>query len=410
MKELTKRICYSMVIIITYEVGTHIILPGHLVRAYQSNDFMKSVSLVIGGNLAKMSFFSLGLGPYMSGMIFWRVIQSLNKDRFSKLSENRIYYFRTVLILFIAIIQSLGLAVSMKTNVDFMNNDIFNIIVAAIVFTTGSMFTMWLVEMNMQSGIGGPSLLILVGILVRLPEFVWSFIKENLLNYPTIESIVTFFVAVTGVILIVGLISFVLGSELRIPVRRIMIRNDLAAPTYIPIKLLPANAMPYMFGMTFLMVPQLVFPFLNYIMPFIKIVNINNLTSLSTWYDICLYLIILIVLGYGFAFVNVNPSEISEDLRKSGDYIVGIMPGYDTREYITRRLMDMASIGNVITMFLLGIPLILSLNWPQLSSFSYLFGSLLILNTTIVSIIDQCRALLEKERYPSILPKGIYLD
>jgi hypothetical protein len=56
-------------------------------------------------------------------------------------------------------------------------------------------------------------------------------------------------------------------------------------------------------------------------------------------------------------------------------------------------------------MILLGVPLMLSLNWPQLSSFSYLFGSLLILNTTIVTIIDQCRALVEKERYPSILPK-----
>lgn len=215
MKELTKRILYSMVIIIAYEIGTHIILPGHLIRAYQSTDFMKSVSLVIGGDLSKMSFFSLGLAPYMSGMIFWRVIQSLNKDRFSKISENRIYYFRTVLILFIAIIQSLGLAVSIKANVDFVNNNIFNITVATIVFTTGSMFTMWLVEMNMQSGIGGPSLLILVGILVRLPKFVWSFLKENLLDYPTIESVVTFFVSVTGVILIVGIISFILGSELR---------------------------------------------------------------------------------------------------------------------------------------------------------------------------------------------------
>ncbi|MBZ5979107.1 MAG: accessory Sec system protein translocase subunit SecY2 [Leuconostoc gelidum] len=405
MKELTKRILYSMVIIIAYEIGTHIILPGHLIRAYQSTDFMKSVSLVIGGDLSKMSFFSLGLAPYMSGMIFWRVIQSLNKDRFSKISENRIYYFRTVLILFIAIIQSLGLAVSIKANVDFVNNNIFNITVATIVFTTGSMFTMWLVEMNMQSGIGGPSLLILVGILVRLPKFVWSFLKENLLDYPTIESVVTFFVSVTGVILIVGIISFILGSELRIPVRRIMIRNDLAAPTYIPIKLLPANAMPYMFGMTFLMIPQLIFPFLSNILPFIKKDTISDLTSLSTWYGICLYLIILIILGYGFAFVNVNPSEISEDLRKSGDYIVDILPGYDTREYVTHKLMDMASIGNLATMILLGVPLMLSLNWPQLSSFSYLFGSLLILNTTIVTIIDQCRALVEKERYPSILPK-----
>lgn len=404
MKELIKRIYYSLIVVCVYEIGSHIILPGQLTVAYLSEDFMKSVSLVTGGNLSRMSFLSLGLGPYMSGMIFWRVIQSLNKDRFKNFTENTIFYFRSLLILLIAIIQSTGLAISMKANIEFIHNDMFNIIVATIVFTTGSMFAMWLVEINTQSGIGGTSLLILVGILAKLPEAIWRFISENLIVYPTIESIVTFFVATSGIVLTISIISFVLGSEYRIPVQRIMIRNELATPTYIPIKLLPANAMPYMFGLTFLMLPQFVLPIISDFIPSLSEINVTSFTSLDTLLSISMYLIILVILGYGFSFVNVNPSEISEDLQKSGDYVMGILPGEETRQYITCELMSMATVGNVLTMLLLGIPLILSLNWPQLHSFSYIFGSLLILNSTIVTITDQSRALVEKERYPNILP------
>lgn len=404
MKELIKRIYYSVIVVCVYEIGMHIILPGQLTVAYISEDFMKSVSLVTGGNLSRMSFLSLGLGPYMSGMIFWRVIQSLNQDRFTNFTENTIFYFRSLLILLIAIIQSIGLAISMKANIEFIHNDMFNIIVATIVFTTGSMFAMWLVEINTQSGIGGTSLLILVGILAKLPGAIWAFIRENLIVYPTIDSIVTFIVATSGIALIIGIISFVLGSEYRIPVQRIMIRNELAAPTYIPIKLLPANAMPYMFGLTFLMLPQFVLPLISSFIPSLSKVNVTSLTSLNTLLSIFIYLIILVILGYGFSFINVNPSEISEELQKSGDYVMGILPGEETRQYITRELMNMATVGNVLTMLLLGIPLILSLSWSQLHSFSYVFGSLLILNSTIVTITDQSKALVEKERYPNILP------
>ncbi len=403
MRELVKRSFYSIIIIFIYEIGTHIILPGYLVQAYQSPDFMESISLVTGGNLSRLSFFALGLGPYMSGMIFWRVIQSLNQDRFSKINDDAIYYMKAALILLIAMIQSLGLSVSMKNNITFFSSTELNIILATFVFTTGAMFTMWLVDLNMDAGIGGPSLLILIGILSRLPKITWSFVQETLVNNPTMNSVISFVVVSVGIVLIISIISFVLGSEFRIPVTRIMIRNELAVPTYIPIKLLPANAMPYMFGLTFMAFPQLVMPLLKNWIPFLQGKDVTNLTSLKTASSICLYLIILIILGYGFAFVNVNPSEISENLLKNGDYIVDVLPGDDTREYITHKLMDMATVGNVVTMLLLGIPLFMSLRWEELSSFSYLFGSLLILNTTIVSINDQCRALIEKNHYPSIL-------
>ncbi|MGX7052142.1 accessory Sec system protein translocase subunit SecY2 [Leuconostoc palmae] len=404
MKEFLSRVYCSLIIVLVYEIGIHIVLPGTVVQAYLSKDFMKSVSLVTGGDLSHMSFFSLGLGPYMSGMIFWRVIQSLNQDRISKLTENTIFYYRTSLILSISIIQSLGLSMTMKSSISFVHSQLFNVILATMVYTTGSMFVLWLVEYNSQSGIGGPSLLILVGILSRIPGAAISFIKENLIVDPTINSIITFIVVLMGIVLMIGIISFILDSEYRIPVQRIMIRNELAAPTYIPIKLLPANAMPYMFGLTFLSLPQIIFPLLKSLIPSLKDSDISNLTSLNSIESIVTYLIILIILGYGFSFVNVNPTEISEDLQKSGDYIINVLPGNYTREYITKKLMMIATIGNLVTIILIGVPLMLSLIWSELSSFSYMFGSLLILNSTIVSVSDQAKALIQKDRYPSILP------
>lgn len=404
VRQLLSRTIFSLGIVFVYEIGKHVVFPGTILKTYLAGEYWNNISLVTGGDFSKMSYFSLGLGPYMSGMIFWRVIQSLNPDKISKLTENTVFYFRTLLILLIAAIQSLGLSLSMRSNISFTNNTQFNIMITTLVYTTGAMFVLWLVELNSQKGIGGPSLLILAGILSRFPNTAFDFFKENIYVWPTTYSVVLFVVTIVGLILMIGIITLVLDSEYRITVQRVMIRNELATPTYIPIKVLPANAMPYMFGLTFLSIPQLITPILKKMVPNFNSTAIENLTSLSNVQSIILYLVILIVLGYGFAFVNVNPTEISDDLKKNGDYILDVLPGSRTNMYITSKLMTMATVGNIITLVLLGIPMFLSLGWSELSSFSYIFGSLLILVSTVINIRDQASALWEKDRYPSILP------
>ena len=51
------------------------------------------------------------------------------------------------------------------------------------------------------------------------------------------------------------------------------------------------------------------------------------------------YLVMLFVLGLAFAFVNVSGEQISERMRKSGEYIYGVYPGQETSAYINHLVL-----------------------------------------------------------------------
>ena len=54
---------------------------------------------------------------------------------------------------------------------------------------------------------------------------------------------------------------------------------------------------------------------------------------------LAVYMVMLFVLGLAFAFVNVSGEQISERMRKSGEYIYGVYPGQETSAYINRLVL-----------------------------------------------------------------------
>lgn len=57
-----------------------------------------------------------------------------------------------------------------------------------------------------------------------------------------------------------------------------------------------------------------------------------------------IYLLMLFVLGLAFAFVNVSGEQISERMRKSGEYIYGVYPGQETSAYINHLVLRLVSL------------------------------------------------------------------
>ena len=49
-----------------------------------------------------------------------------------------------------------------------------------------------------------------------------------------------------------------------------------------------------------------------------------------------IYVALIIAFTYFYAFVQVNPEQMAENLKKQGGYIPGIRPGKNTQEYLTR--------------------------------------------------------------------------
>ena len=101
-----------------------------------------------------------------------------------------------------------------------------------------------------------------------------------------------------------------------------------------------------MYAMTLVSIPQYVFMLIQFIHPENKWTSgaIKALTvGQPLW--LVVYLVMLFVLGLAFAFVNVSGEQISERMRKSGEYIYGVYPGQETSAYINHLVLRLGFIG-----------------------------------------------------------------
>lgn len=64
------------------------------------------VGIVIGGRLTLPTLFSLGIGPYMTAMIIWQALVSLEINTVNRLSIRQAGYVRKFITLAVAMIQS----------------------------------------------------------------------------------------------------------------------------------------------------------------------------------------------------------------------------------------------------------------------------------------------------------------
>jgi len=100
-----------------------------------------------------------------------------------------------------------------------------------------------------------------------------------------------------------------------------------------------------------------------------------------------------------YAFVQVNPEKLAENLQKQGAYIPGIWPGNETIKYVSGLLLRLSTVGSVF----LGLIALL----PQLAT--NIFGlpqsiglggtSLLIVVGVAIEANRQLEGLLMKREY-----------
>ena len=60
-----------------------------------------------------------------------------------------------------------------------------------------------------------------------------------------------------------------------------------------------------------------------------------------------IYTILIVAFTFFYAFVQVNPEKLAENLQKQGSYIPSVRPGKGTEEYVSRLLMRLSTVGAV---------------------------------------------------------------
>ena len=74
---------------------------------------------------------------------------------------------------------------------------------------------------------------------------------------------------------------------------------------------------------------------------------LTNIFSLQTTPGVIIYTLLIILFTFFYAFVQVNPEKLAENLQKQGAYIPSVWPGKDTQNYISKMLMKLSTVGSV---------------------------------------------------------------
>ena len=387
---ITKRVLWTLFFLFIYCLGNQLVLP--FVDLKNANIFGGAIgslafsSAMMGGNLRSMSLFSVGLSPWMSAMILWQMFSFSKKMGLKNLPIEIQDRRRMYLALGIAIVQSL--AVSLNLPIVSGVNASLAIFMNTILLIAGTFFLVWLSDLNSLFGIGGSIVILMASMMANLPYQIMDSIDKLGIGWNVLLPLILFslvFLYVSGV---------VQRARYRIPINKINIHNRFKQYSYLDIMLNPAGGMPFMYAMSLVSIPQYVFMLIQFIHPENKWTSgaIKALTvGQPLW--LVVYLVMLFVLGLAFAFVNVSGEQISERMRKSGEYIYGVYPGQETSAYINHLVLRLGFIGALYMLFMAGAPMFIILVNPDYLQLSMIPGTFLIFSGMIYNVNEEMKAL-----------------
>lgn len=387
---ITKRVLWTLFFLFIYCLGNQLVLP--FVDLKNANIFggaMGSLafsSAMMGGNLRSMSLFSVGLSPWMSAMILWQMFSFSKKMGLKNLPIEIQDRRRMYLALGIAIVQSL--AVSLNLPIVSGVNASLAIFMNTILLIAGTFFLVWLSDLNSLFGIGGSIVILMASMMANLPYQIMDSIEKLGIGWNVLLPLILFslvFLYVSGV---------VQRARYRISINKINIHNRFKQYSFLDIMLNPAGGMPFMYAMSLVSIPQYVFMLIQFIHPENKWTSgaIKALTvGQPLW--LVVYLVMLFVLGLAFAFVNVSGEQISDRMRKSGEYIYGVYPGQETSAYINHLVLRLGFIGALYMLFMAGAPMLIILVNPDYLQLSMIPGTFLIFSGMIYNVNEEMKAL-----------------
>lgn len=354
-RDLLKRILFTLAALFVFKVGTAIIVPG--VNANTSGmKFLEILDAMSGGAFANASIFALGVSPYITASI---IIQLLCADIVPYLSElkkqggvgrKKLDQITRIVGIGLAFLQGYLYSYAYIGNGSAMDYMLYSLIL-----TAGTALVMWIADQITAKGIGnGMSLIIMAGIISVLPNMfknLWiELFAKGFLGVVIFIAFILVFIAI-----IVGVI-YVESAERRIPIQYAnKSTRTLGKQTYIPFKLNSSGVMPVIFASALMSIPQIlasVFKKSGFTLFVQKYLSYTNGVGLIV------YILLILVFAYLYTFMQLKPSEMSEDLNKNGGYIPGIRPGKDTTEYVKTVLKRITIVGAVFLTTLAILPIL----------------------------------------------------
>lgn len=428
VKDIRKKILFTLFIIVLFRIGTFITVPGMNKLSFidavegSTSGILATINIISGGAFKRFSIFAMTISPYITASIVLNLLQTVvpSLEKLSKEGDagrEKLGRYTKYLTLAFAVVEALGLYFNYKsyllTPLTYGAGQIIGMIMFVVCLTAGTALLMWLADKITEKGIGnGISMIIFVGIVSSAPRAavaLYHFVVEaasKIQNLSIVLGLVFAFIT-----LLAGVI-YVQQAERRIPVnyaKRVVGRKMFGGQnTHIPLKVAMAGVIPVIFAMSFMMIPATIIQLITKgaATGFWGIVlKIFSADQSSIWFLVVyalIYMTLIVLFTFVYTMFTVNPVEMSNQLKQNGGFIPGIRAGKNTADYISKVLKNITWAGGFFLAAVAILPVLVQGAMPGLA-ISFGGTSVLIVVSVALEMLKTVESQMVSRHYEGFL-------
>ncbi|MFC0234544.1 preprotein translocase subunit SecY [Vagococcus entomophilus] len=422
VKEIRNKIFFTFLILFAFRIGASVTVPGvdakKLVEL-SSNSLFTMLNTVSGSSMENFSLFAMGVSPYITASI---VIQLLQMDIVPKFVEwskqgevgrKKLNQATRYLTLALAFIQSFGITAGFNRYVSLgfvKNANVYSYISIGLILTAGTMLLTWMGEQITEKGIGnGVSMIIFAGIISRLPKGIQQIYSTYFVRINSADlwkSILFIVLLIIAILLIVTVVTYVQQAERKIPIQYTKRVAGAPQSSYLPLKVNAAGVIPVIFASSLISTPSAILQLFSNSHGeegWYKI--LSQVFNYSTLLGGTIYTVLIVAFTFFYAFVQVNPEKVAENLQKQGSYIPSVRPGKGTEDFISSLLIRLSTVGSIFLGLVAVLPIIAQKLWDLPQSIGLGGTSLLIVIGVALETVKQLEGLMMKRQYTGFINK-----
>jgi preprotein translocase subunit SecY len=412
IQELKERILFTLMILVIYRFVCQVVLPGvdpALLVSTEKSGILGLLDMFAGGAFSKVSIVALGVMPYISASIVVQLLgiavpsfQKMQKEGES--GRKKLTQITRYLTVAITAVQAIGyVKTQVPANAILIDHTMFYVL-SGFVLTAGTLFVMWLGEKITDKGIGnGTSIIIMVGIIARLPIALNQEFQSRFTSNDS-GGLIMLFLELVALFAVVMFTILIVQGVRKVPVqyaKRIVGNKQVGGVRqYIPLKVNAAGVMPIIFAQALMFIPNAligVFPNLqdSWLHQYSDITSVTYSLTFA-----------FLIIAFTF-FYTVNPTQMSDDMKKNGGFIPGIKPGLATSTFIDDVISKITFPGSLFLATIAILPS-LAVKFGIQQEFAHFFGgtSLLILVGVVLDTLQQIESYLLMRHYDGLMKTG----
>jgi preprotein translocase subunit SecY len=426
-KKVMLRLLFTLGILLAVRVLSYITIPlfdtDQITRFINSSgSFIAILNNFSGQALERFSILALGISPYITASIAIQLLQMVIPS-FKEWSEQgetgkrRLNQVTRYIAIGLAFVQGFALILGISVNGSVFIPSIEASVISnfryvfyiymALVIAGGTAIAIFFADLITKKGIGnGTSILIVAGIVTSLPS-MWTTLWNKYIEAPVNDTFLNYVWFVLIILIYIGVllgVVYMQAATRKIPVQ--YANRQGKSDSNIPMKINSSGVIPVIFAQTILSIPLTIIGLSGSTSSGGFVGWIQSIFGYQEPIGFILYVLLIIVFSFFYAFLMVNPNKSAENLSKGNAYIPGVRPGEDTKDYVAKLLFKITVIGTTYLVILAIMPILTSIifgfNATEASVITLGGTSLLIIVGVAVQTTEQLETDAKQETYAGI--------